>query len=61
MDLFSLTLSSGRRVKRKTKGSGKLAAWKRMGAQPRVPSEISAVDLESIAISELKTAMEQMK
>jgi len=36
VDLFSLTLSSGRRVKRKKK-EGKISFWDRATAEPRVP------------------------
>jgi deoxycytidylate deaminase len=57
IDLFSLTLSSGRRVRRKAKGAGSLAEWERSNAQPRVPSEKSSDDLEAVAISELNAAM----
>jgi deoxycytidylate deaminase len=58
MDLFSLTLSSGRRVKRKNK-SGEIAAWDPLSAEPRVPSYLGSVELEHIAIAELRTAMER--
>lgn len=56
MDLFSLTLSSGRRVKRKNK-AGEISSWEPATAEPRVPSEAASIDLEMIAIDELKTAM----
>jgi deoxycytidylate deaminase len=52
VDLFSLTLSSGRRVKRKKK-EGKISLWDRATAEPRVPSEAASVDLERHAIEAL--------
>jgi deoxycytidylate deaminase len=55
MDLFSLTLSSGRRIKRKKEGQ--ISSWDRATAEPRVPSEISSVDLEHRAIQTLAPAM----
>jgi hypothetical protein len=56
MDLFSLTLSSGRRVKRKNK-AGEISPWDPTTAEPRVPSETASIDLELKAIAELRTAM----
>ncbi|HEX4418553.1 MAG TPA: anti-phage dCTP deaminase [Kofleriaceae bacterium] len=56
LDLFSLTLGSGRRVKRKDK-DGKISPWDRAGAIPRVPSEVSAIEGERLAIEELQIAM----
>lgn len=56
MDLFSLTLSSGRRVKRKNK-AGEISPWDPATAEPRVPSETASIDLELKAIDELRTAM----
>jgi deoxycytidylate deaminase len=58
MDLFALTLSSGRRVKRKNK-SGEISAWYPSRAEPRVPSDLGSIDLERQAIVELRTAMEK--
>lgn len=55
-DLFSLKLSSGRRVKRKNR-DGKLSTWDRATAEPRVPSETSSADLENRAIDEITTAI----
>ncbi len=55
MDIFSLTISSGRRVKRKKDGN--LAPWDRPIAEPRVPSGTASTDLEAVAISELDAAM----
>lgn len=57
MDLFSLSLSSGRHVKRKDK-AGKISAWNPAHAEPRVPSDLASIDLERQAIAELRTAME---
>ncbi len=57
MDLFSLTLSSGRRVKRKNK-TGEISTWDPATAEPRVPSETASSDLELKAIAELRMAME---
>jgi len=56
VDLFSLKLSSGRRVKRKNK-EGKISSWDRATAEPRVPSETASVDIESRAIEVLKTVI----
>ncbi|HWO23298.1 MAG TPA: hypothetical protein VNO30_31370 [Kofleriaceae bacterium] len=56
MDLFSLTLSSGRRVKRKNK-EGKISLWDRESAEPRVPSEVSSLDLERLALEALTAAI----
>jgi deoxycytidylate deaminase len=56
VDLFSLKLSSGRRVKRKTK-DGKLARWDRATAEARVPSETASIILEGVAIDEITTAI----
>jgi deoxycytidylate deaminase len=53
VDLFSLRLSSGRRVKRKN-SEGKISSWVRATAEPRVPSEAASIDLESLAIDEIK-------
>ena len=56
MDLFSLTLSSGRRVKRKNK-VGEISVWDATTAEPRVPSDTASFDLEMKAIDELRIAM----
>jgi deoxycytidylate deaminase len=56
MDLFSMTLGSGRRVKRKNK-EGKLSSWERSTAEPRVPYEAASLELESVAVEMLKTAI----
>jgi deoxycytidylate deaminase len=53
LDLFSMSLSSGRRVKRKGK-DGKISPWDRADAEPRVPLGISTIDLERAAIEELR-------
>lgn len=58
LDLFSLTLSSGRRVKRKNK-AGEISPWDPATAEPRVPSEVASIDLEYKAIDELRTAMKE--
>jgi deoxycytidylate deaminase len=58
MDLFSLTMSSGRRVKRKNK-AGEISPWDPSTAEPRVPSEAASIDLELKAIAELRMAMER--
>lgn len=58
MDLFSLTLSSGRRVKRKNK-AGEISSWDPATSEPRVPSENASIDLEYQAIDELNTAMKR--
>lgn len=55
LDLFSLTLSSGRRVKRKKEG--RISNWDRAAAEPRVPSEMASIDLERLAIHALKAVM----
>lgn len=55
-DLFSLRLSSGRRVKRKNK-DGKIFPWDRRTAEPRVPSEVASLDLERLAVEALKSAI----
>src|SRR6185436_18702629 len=52
LDLFSLKLSSGRRVKRKTDG-GEISSWDRATTEPRVPSETASAALERMAIDEL--------
>lgn len=59
VDLFSLKLGSGRRVRRKVASTGALTAWKRPEAAPRVPSEESAKMLEDVAVIELKAAVEK--
>jgi deoxycytidylate deaminase len=59
LDLFSLSLGSGRRVKRKTK-KGDLSRWERHASSPRVPSEMSSQGLEALAIHELSSAMENV-
>jgi deoxycytidylate deaminase len=56
VDLFSLTLSSGRRVKRKNK-EGRISRWDRATAEPRVPSETASLDLEGVAIDEIRSAI----
>ncbi len=56
LDLFSLKLSSGRRVKRKT-AEGKISRWDRVTAEPRVPSETASIDLEHRAIDTLTPAI----
>jgi deoxycytidylate deaminase len=58
MDLFSLTLSSGRRVKRKKGGrEGEISPWDRVTAEPRVPSETASFDLERLSIEALSPAI----
>ena len=56
--LFSLTLSSGRRVKRKNK-AGEISSWDPAQAEPGVPSDLGSIDLERQAIVEPRTAMER--
>lgn len=56
VDLFSLKLSSGRRVKRKNE-DGEISLWDRATAEPRVPSETSSLVLEGVAIDEITTAI----
>jgi deoxycytidylate deaminase len=56
VDLFSLKLSSGRRVKRK-QPDGKIALWDRATAEPRVPFETASIVLEGVAIDEITTAL----
>jgi deoxycytidylate deaminase len=56
LDLFSLTLGSGRRVKRKG-AAGKISLWDRATAEPRVPSDVASRDLERLAIEALETAL----
>lgn len=56
VDLFSLKLGSGRRVKRKNK-EGKISLWDRATAEPRVSSEAASIELEGIAIDVLKIAI----
>jgi deoxycytidylate deaminase len=55
VDLFSLTLGSGRRVQRKKQG--KISLWDRATAEPRVRSEKASIDLERLAIETLKTGI----
>ena len=55
VDLFSLRLGSGRRIQRKKEG--KISPWDRATAEPRVPSEAASIDLERLAIEELKTVI----
>jgi deoxycytidylate deaminase len=56
LDLFSLALSSGRRVKRKK--DGRISPWNPATAEPRVPSEKASVDVERLVIDELDSAVE---
>jgi len=56
LDLFSLALSSGRRVKRKK--DGQIFPWSPTTAEPRVPSEKASIDVERLVIDELDSAVE---
>jgi deoxycytidylate deaminase len=56
LDLFSIALSSGRRVKRKK--DGQISPWSPATAEPRVPSEKASIDAERLVIDELNSALE---
>lgn len=58
LDLFSLALGSGQRVKRKG-DDGNLASWIPSTAKPRVPLSISTTKLEDQVIARLRTAMKE--
>jgi hypothetical protein len=52
LDLFSMTLSSGRKIKREQNGG--VAKWDRSSARIRVPlSPISYIERETLTIAEI--------
>lgn len=58
VDLFSMSLSSGEKIRRKERGSFKKAQWQRIGARPRVKMfNTSYIDNEEIVKTEAEAAL----